>query len=206
MDIGVNLIESYLRLNGYLTLSEFEVQRRAEEGSYESITDVDIVALRLPGELYVADPDAEGCTECELLLIQDPLLALEEDCADVIIGEVKQAEAEFNPAITDHQVLHSVLRRMEWLYDEPLLDVVKALQLTGSHYSPGRGGGRVRTRLVAFGRSKVNDLNTISHTHIVETLLRFFSDFEEAFRPIQFRDPAPAMLRLLLKSGFEVHK
>ena len=37
-------------------------------------------------------------------------------------------------------------------------------------------------------------------------LMGFFSGMEDAFKPVQFRDPAPAMLSLLLKTGFEVSK
>jgi hypothetical protein len=99
-----------------------------------------------------------------------------------------------------------MLRRVEWLYDEPLSRVVSALQEHSLRISPARPGGEIRTRLVAFGRAPDNDLHTISHTHIVRTLLRFFSGTDEAFRPVQFRDPAPAMLSLLLKTGFEVSK
>ena len=42
--------------------------------------------------------------------------------------------------------------------------------------------------------------------NIVATMLSFFEEHEDAFRPIQFREPAPALLSLLLKSGFDVHK
>jgi hypothetical protein len=42
----------------------------------------------------------------------------------------------------------------------------------------------------------------MTHSHMVTTLLGFFSGTDMAFRPVQFRDPAPAMLSLLLKSGF----
>ncbi|MCJ7724892.1 MAG: hypothetical protein MUP76_00680, partial [Acidimicrobiia bacterium] len=117
-----------------------------------------------------------------------------------------QGAAEFNPGIQRHEVLHSMLRRVGWLYDEPLVDVVEALQQHLLRESPARGGGRIRTRLVAFGRSPHNDLHTISHTHIIETMLGFFEGTGDAFRPVQFRDPAPAMLSLLLKAGFEVSK
>jgi hypothetical protein len=201
MDIAVNLVESYLRLSGYLTLSEFEVQRRVESG-FETVTDVDIMAMRLPGDVYAGDPHSGE--DCRLLLIQDPVLELEPDLVDVIIGEVKQGDAEFNPGIRRHEVLHSMLRRIEWLYAEPLDQVVGSVQERGMRRSPARGGGEIRTRLVAFGRSPISDLHTISHTHIVRTLLSFFGGLDEAFRPVQFRDPAPAMLSLLLKSGFEV--
>jgi len=178
MDIAVNLVESYLRLSGYLTLSEFEVQRRAETGEEDH----------------------------RMLLLQDPVLELEPEMTDVIIGEVKQGAAEFNPGIRRHVVLHSMLRRVGWLYDEPMADVVTSLQEDLLRISPARGGGSIRTRLVAFGRSPYSDLHTISHTHIVETMLGFFEGTGDAFKPVQFRDPAPAMLSLLLKTGFEVTK
>lgn len=202
MDIAVNLIENYLRLTGYMTLSEFEVQRRGEDGQFKTITDVDIMGIRMPGEIYLGDPHED----CHLLLIDDPNLQLEDDVIDVIIGEVKQGQAELNPGIKDHVVLHSMLRRVGWAYGEPLEAVVDGLQQNLIHYSPGRGNGRVRTRLVAFGRSDTNDLHTISLTHVVRTMLRFFEEHEEAFRPIQFKEPAPAFLRLLLKAGFAISK
>ncbi len=204
MDIAVNLVEYYLRLSGYLTLSEFEVQRRSDAGEFETATDIDIMALRLPGDVYAADP--HGPRESRLLLIEDPVLQLEHDLVDVIVGEVKQGEAEFNPGIRHHEVLNPLLRRLEWLYDEPLDSVVHDLSDKGLHLSPGRGGGRVRSRLVAFGRSADSNLHTISIAHVVNTLLGFFSGLEHAFRPAQFRDPAPALLNLLLKSGFDVYK
>jgi hypothetical protein len=206
MDIAVNLIESYLRLTGYLTLSEFEVQRKDEAGVFKTITDIDIMAMRMPGEVFIGDPHADD--GCELLLLEDPVLQLEEDCVDVIIGEVKQGGADLNPGIKDHGVLHSMLRRVAWLYAGADLEpVIAGLQANLVHHAPARGGeGRIRTRLVAFGRSASSDLNTVSMSHVVSTLLRFFEDNAEAFRPVQFRDPAPAFLRLLLKAGFEVHK
>jgi hypothetical protein len=203
MDIAVNLVESYLRMSGYLTLSEFEVQRRTDIG-YEAVTDVDIMALRLPGDVHA--PDSLGPEESRLLLLHDPVLQLEPEMTDVIIGEVKQGEAEFNPGIRRHIVLHTMLRRVGWLYEEPLEDVVAALQEDLIRISPARGGGSIRTRLVAFGRAPRCDLNTISHSHVVETLLRFFEGTDDAFKPVQFRDPAPAMLSLLLKTGFQLNR
>ena len=115
MDVAVNLVESYLRLNGYLTLSELEIQGKTEDGSFETLTDVDIVALRFPGAMYAAD--AHDQDEAALLLIDDDELRLEEDVVDLIIGEVKQGEAVFNAGLRRHQVLHAVLRRVEWLLD-----------------------------------------------------------------------------------------
>jgi len=204
MDIAVNLVENYLRLTGYLTLSEFEVQRRDKQGRFKTVTDIDIMGLRMPGDVYLADPHREE--ECEMLLIDDPVLELEPDTIDVIVGEVKQGQAELNPGIKDHGVLHSLLRRVEWLYSDDLDDVIRGLQQRGIHRGSGKGGARVRTRLVAFGRSPFSNLNTIALSHMIATLLAFFEEHEDAYRSVQFREPAPAFLSLLLKSGFDVQK
>jgi len=204
MDIAVNLVENYLRLTGYMTLSEFEVQRRDKKGRYKTITDIDIMGVRFPGDIYIGDPHRSG--DCEMLLLDDPMLKLDDNTIDIIVGEVKQGQAELNPGIKDHGVLHSVLRRVEWLYDADLTDVIQGLQREGIHRTGGKGGAKVRTRLVAFGRSHFSSINTIALSHIIETMLNFFEEHQDAFRPIQFREPAPAFLSLLLKAGFDVNK
>lgn len=204
MDIAVNLVENYLRLTGYMTLSEFEVQRRDKKGRFKTVTDIDIMAIRFPGEIYLGDPHKPA--DCELLVIDDPALELNDDTIDIIVGEVKQGRAELNPGIKDHAVLHSMLRRVEWVYNMSIEDVIQGLQRDDVHIAPGRGGGHVRTRLVAFGRSHYSNTNTLALGHIVATMLDFFEEHEDAFRPIQFREPAPAFLRLLLKSGFDINK
>lgn len=204
MDIAVNLVENYLRLTGYLTLSEWEIQRRLDDGTYKTLTDVDVMAVRFPGATFVGDPHDHA--ECQSMVIDDPVLELEDGMVDVVIGEVKQGPAELNPALKDHAVLHSMLRRVQWVYAEPVTAVIEGLQARGVHTAPGLGGGLVRTRLVAFGRSSVDDLTTISHSHIIRMLLAVFEEHEDAFRPVQFKEPAPAFLRLLLKTGFDVSK
>jgi hypothetical protein len=201
MDIGVSLVEAYLRLCGYLTLTEFGVQGRSPGGGFESITDVDVMGLRLPGDVYAGDPrDADA----HLLLIEDPVLELHPGMVDVVIGEVKQGEAEFNPGLRRREVLHSLLQRVEWLYGESLAAVVDGLIAYHVRMSPARGGGEIRTRLVAFGRSPYCDLHTISHAHIVEAMAGFLSGLGRAFHPVQFSAPAPAMLSLLMKHGFRL--
>lgn len=195
----MNLVESYLRLNGYLTLSEFEVQRRESDGTYKTVTDVDIMAVRMPGEVH-GDHD-----DCDMLLLDDPVLELRPDLIDVIIGEVKQGHAELNPGIKDHTVLHTVLQRAAWLYGDELTSVIESLQRHEIADTAAPGGHvRVRTRLVAFGRADASGLHTVQISHVVGTMLRFFEEHAAAFKPVQFRDPAPAFLRLLLKTGFDV--
>ncbi|NIA24306.1 MAG: hypothetical protein GWP04_01920 [Gammaproteobacteria bacterium] len=204
MEIAVNLVQAYLRINGYLTITEFEVQRRRSDGTYETATDVDIVGLRLPGEVYQGDPHDEH--DCQMLLIRDEELRLGPEVIDVILGEVKEGQAEFNPGLKRREVLHSVLRRLDWLYASSFDDVVDAMHCHGLSEIPARGGGTVRTRLVAFGRSPKTDLHTISLTHVVETMLDYLHRFEDVLRPANYKDPAPALLNLLVKTGFVIGK
>lgn len=201
VDIAVNLVESYLRFNGYLTLSEFEVQARNEQGVFEAVTDVDIMAVRFPGDVVVGDPDGD---EARMMVIEDPALRLEQGQIDVIIGEVKQGAAEFNPGIRRHVVLASMLQRVRSLFTRDLNEVVAELARHDICLAPGRDGGVVRVRLVAFGRSQEHGLHFMGHGHIVRTMMRFISGFDDAFRPVQLREPAAAMLALLVKSGFDV--
>ncbi|NOX22227.1 MAG: hypothetical protein GXP36_03920 [Actinobacteria bacterium] len=199
LEIAVNLVETYLRLTGYFTLSEFEVQRREQDGSYTTVTDIDIMGIRMPGATVVGDPHGVGA---DVIVLDDPILALDSGVVDVIIGEVKQGEAVLNPGIKDHGVLHSMLRRVEWLYADPLPRVVTGLQRNMVHESAARGGGSIRTRIVAFGRAERSTVNVIDTVHIVETIAGFFEEYEAAFRPLRFSEPAPAFLNLLHKMGY----
>ena len=204
MDVSVDLVQAYLRINGYLTVTEFEVQRRLGDGTYETATDVDVIAVRLPGDVFEGDPHEPG--ECRMLEIRDERLQLRPGLIDVILGEVKEGQAEFNPGLKRYEVLHSVLRRFEWLYGEGLGDIVAEVHRKGLAESPAPGGGTVRTRLVAFGRSETSDLHTISLTHVFEALFGYLERFEEVLRPATYKDPAPGLLHLLLKTGFRIGK
>ena len=204
MDIGVELVEAYLRLNGYFTISEFEVLREVTPGSYQTVTDVDMIAVRFPGHIYIADSHTKG--ESPSLLVEDPILDLEPDTVDVIIGEVKQGEAVFNAGMTNHHTLHTVLQRVAWLYEDDVHKVARDLEEHLICYQAEPPDRKVRTRLVAFGRSPVNNLHTISLTHVFEKMIGQFEEHGEALRAAQFKNPAAALIRLLVKTGFDVRK
>lgn len=202
MDVAVNLVETYLRLNGYLTLSEIEVQARNDLGTFDTLTDVDIVGVRFPGDTYVAESTSEP--DARLLLIHDDVLDLTEDRIDVLIGEVKHGDAVFNPTLAHSAVLHSVLRRIAWVYTDGVSGVVDRLVSGGISFDQARGGGEIRTRLVAFGRSTHSGPHTIPIGHVIESIVGFMERYDDVLRSAQFKEPAPALLRLLVKSGFTV--
>lgn len=204
MDIAVNLVETYLRLNGYLTLSEFEIQQKGKGGQWHTVTDVDMVAVRFPGSVYAGDAHTED--ECRFLTIDDDALQLEPDTIDIIIGEVKQGEAVFNPGLTSHAALHTVLARFDWVFAGAVGEVIDRLQSDGVSHDPARHDGSVRTRLVAFGRAPETNLNTMSLTHIFESIYGYMDRFERLLHGAQFKEPAPALLHLLQKTGFRIGK
>ena len=204
MDIGVDLVEAYLRLNGYFTITEFEVLRETTPDNYQTVTDVDVIAVRFPGPIYIADSHGKG--ESPALLVEDPILDLEPDTVDVIIGEVKQGEAVFNPGLKDHHTLHTVLQRVAWLYDDNVHKVARDLEKHLVCYQAEPADRRVRTRLVAFGRSPINDMHTISLTHVFDTMIGQFEVYGDALRAAQFKNPAAALIRLLVKTGYQIKK
>lgn len=205
MDVATDLVEAFLRSNGYLTLSELPIQALNKRGDWETVTDVDILALRFPGRVFLADPHNED--QAAYLEVPGVPLFLEEDTIDVIVGEVKQGEARFNPSIAKHQTLHTALHRLAWIYSEGLLDqVVEDLSDQGVCYTPVRGGGTVRTRLVAFGQADEVTMNVIPIGVILERAVSTLDSHEELLRSARSSSAAASMLKLLHKNGFRLNR
>ncbi len=205
MDTAVELVEIYLRLNGYLTLSEWQIQTLSDSGQWQTLTDVDILGLRFPGNVYLAD--VHDPVQREAMRMTADLLMLEDDTVDVVIGEVKEGEAVFNPAVAHHQTLHTALHRLSWLYGAGDLEgVVKDLGAHGVCYTPARGGGTVRTRLLAFGRASEVTINTVPIGRILERLTTIFETHDKVLRSMKFSNPAAATLNLLHKTGFQISR
>ena len=49
MDNAVALVQAYLRVNGYFTVSEYPIVEASRRGGYRTATDLDILAFRFPG-------------------------------------------------------------------------------------------------------------------------------------------------------------
>ena len=203
MDAASGLVEVYLRVNGYLTLSEWQIQALNRHGQWDTVTDVDILGLRFPGPVYLADshdPEVQST-----LRVDGELLQLEPDTIDVIIGEVKEGEAVLNPALTRHETLHTVLHRLSWLYEDHGLDrVVSELASGAISHSAAPGGGKVRTRLVAFGQAPQATVNTIPIGLILENAAAFLAAHDDLLRSAKFANPVAATLKLMHKVGFGV--
>ena len=80
MDTAVGLVQAYLRVNGYFTVAEYPVLDATGPGGPRTITDLDILAVRLHRA-----PGASGTVDAPL----DPALGAGGG-ADMIVGEVKR--------------------------------------------------------------------------------------------------------------------
>lgn len=205
MDAASGLVEVFLRVNGYLTLSEWQIQALDKEGRWETITDVDIVGLRFPGDVFLADSHDPAIQST--LRVRGDLLMLEPGAIDVIIGEVKEGEAVFNPGLKRHETLHTVLQRLGWLYTAVEMgEVVAGLVSEGTYVSPGPDGTPVRTRLVAFGQARKLTTNTIPVGMILEDSAAFIAAHDHLLRSARFANPVADTLKLLHKTGFLLEK
>jgi len=194
MDTAVGLVQSYLYMNGYFTVTEYPVLELMADGGYRTVTDVDILALRIPGA-------ARGRSDTDLsVLAVDPELDVDRDRIDLIIGEVKEGRAELNSSARDPDVLRAALNRFGAVPDERIGPVIDQLLEDGEAEHPD--GARVR--LMSFGSRPPLKRHTRYHWMLHGDLLGFMhrtiSENWSAAETIQSKDPSLAFLILLEKS------
>src|SRR3972149_3886020 len=93
VNTAVGLVGNYLRLNGYFTVTEYQVQHPVpgQPGKYETATDLDILAIRLPwaAETVLRHPARPGESRCEVLLVDDPHVGVALDLFAAVDGDAK---------------------------------------------------------------------------------------------------------------------
>lgn len=195
-DPALALTVAYLRLNGYFILTEQELHIREPVG-YRALTDIDIIALRPPAA--PGPPHhrlGQRVEECLLVTDVDPTLDVDTSRFEVIIGEVKTAEAGLNPALLTPGALHATLRRTGDLYSIPLDQVVDELIAQGTTITP-----TARVRLVVFaGHGRVGRATTIHLGEMAEFIRNHLHANHDLYRVTRFSDPVIALLELLEKA------
>ena len=137
MDTAVGLVQAYLRVNGYFTVAEYPVLDATGPGGPRTITDLDILAVRLHRA-----PGASGTVDAPL----DPALGAGGG-ADMIVGEVKEGRPHPNPAMRDPAVLEAAFTRFGCCAPTDAARLVAELLETGRTVAPE--GHTIRT--VVFG-------------------------------------------------------
>ena len=199
MDHAVALVETYLRVNGYFTVTEFPVIERMKNGDYRTATDLDILAFRFPGagRLVLSSP---GKSEQAESLEVDPELGCNRDQADMLIGEVKEGRAELNRGARDPAVLRAVLTRFGCCHPQHVPDVVKTLL----HNSCAKTHCGHIVRLVAFGSlpafAETPRCQVITLGHVQKFLCDYMRGHWDVLRHAQFKEPAFGFLLMLEKA------
>lgn len=133
MDSAVAIVQSWLRVHGYFTVTEFPIVDAWRYGGPRSLTDLDVLAFRFPNAAAGSEPNPE--------------LFGTDDQPDMLIGEVKEGRAELNQAARDPCVLAAALERFGCCAPEHVEHLVRELQAHGRAIT--HAGHAVR--LVAFG-------------------------------------------------------
>jgi len=198
MDPAVALVEAYLQINGYFTISEYPVIEARGHDRYNVATDLDILAFRFPG----AGRRMAGSGE-QLRFAPDPMLGVDGAHADMLIGEVKEGRAGLNRAAQNPEVLRTVLARFGCCSPEQARDTSTALIRNGEALT--HGGHRVR--LVAFGSAlghpRRASYRQLSLAHVSAFIGDYLDDHWEALRHVQFKHPALGLLMVLEKARRE---
>ncbi len=197
MDTAVALVQAYLNVNGYLTVTEYPVVELTRHHGARSATDIDVLAIRLPQAGGIVPARSKDHVNG---FVADPVLGVEEGTIDFIIAEVKEGTAELNPGVRDPDVLRAVLLRFGCGPAAEVSERVQELIRRGV----SRTSTNMLVRLLAFGSQAavqpVVPSLEISHAHI----LRFLQDHLRAhwhhFNTMHTHDPAFGQLLLMEKA------
>ncbi|WP_297528719.1 hypothetical protein [Thiohalobacter sp.] len=195
MDHAVALVQAYLQLNGYFTVAEYPVIEAAGRRSYETATDLDMLAFRFPGAGRLV-PGRED----QPLFAPDPALGIDGSEADMLIGEVKEGHAELNRNARNPDVLRTVLARFG------CCDLRHADHTVGELLHAGQAvthsGHRVR--LMAFGTSLPSPpprhYAVLTLGHMIGFIEQYLDSYWPMLRHAQFKHPALGLLMVLEKA------
>ena len=197
MDTSVALVQAYLHVNGYFTVAEYPVLEAYRGDHARTVTDLDILAFRFAnaGHDVIRGRGRRPLGDRAV----DSALGCPPDRPDMIVGEVKEGAARFNPAMRDPIVLEVALTRFGCCPPDLVAEQTRRLLSQGHVVTPG--GHSVR--MVAFGDVSKNDpptsWTTVPMRHVVRFLQSYLKEHWDVLRHAQIRDPVLGMLALIEK-------
>lgn len=201
MNAGVDLVQAYLHLNGYFTITELPVIRKNRQG-YEEVTDLDILAVRFPWAAFTI-PGGKPGPEDDMSLALDYELVPRNGLVDVLIIEVKEGKARVNDSLRTRDALLTALRRVGCAPDDALVAAVDDLRQHGHvRIQPPGGGMQVQFRILAFGEGKPgprNGYHVVPLRHVARFVEGYLDRYHQALMPSDLPEPALGILHLLRK-------
>jgi hypothetical protein len=198
MDTAVALVQAYLNVNGYFTVVEYPVLEAYRQGA-RSVTDLDILAFRFADAGHEVIRGRKHAPLGGHAFEPDPALGCPTDRPDMIVGEVKEGAARFNPATRDPLVLEVALARFGCCSPESAQHLTQQLLSRGRVDTPA--GHSIR--MVAFGAAP--DTAAGEHAiivpmrHVVSYLRSYLRAYWDVLRHSQIKDPTLGLLALLEK-------
>ena len=198
MDNSVALVQAYLRVNGYFTVTEYPVIAARGDGRYRTATDLDVLAFRFPnaGQLV---PGNRPARDEDHFSVDDALMTSSAH-ADMLIGEVKEGRAELNEAASDPAVLRAVLAEFGCCSRDDAPRIAAELIRDGHALLPS--GHRIRMVIfasLASGAGPSAPL-VVSLGHIVQFLRAYIDEHWAVLRHAESKDPAFGFLMTLAKA------
>lgn len=197
MDSAVALVQAYLQVNGYFTVTEYPVLEARPKG-IEVATDLDVLAFRFPdgGRLV----PAAGRGKEQWLAKLDPALHGATGVADMVIGEVKEGRSRINRAARNPDVLRVVLTLFGCCAQSHIDRVIEQLLRHGETDMPSGH----RLRFIAFGASEPDEqarhFQMVSLGHIVQYLQDYLREHWNVLHHAEFKHPAFGFLLTLEKA------
>lgn len=201
MNAGVDLVQAYLHLNGYFTITELPVIRRTRRG-YEEVTDLDLLAVRFPWAAFTVPGGRPGPDDDLSLVLDNALVSKDEREVDVVIAEVKEGKARINDALRHPDALYTAVRRVGCLHEDRVGAVVEGLRQQGRAEAVGPAGAPYRFRIVAFGEGNSGrrpHYEVISLAHVASFVESYLDRYHAVLKPSDLPETALGILHLLRK-------
>lgn len=198
MDTAVALVQTYLQLNGYFTVTEFPVIESSRRGG-RCVTDLDVLAVRFRDAGYDVVRGVHTRPMSDSTFQPDPVLGCPAGEPDMIVGEIKEGAAHFNAATLDAPVLEVALSRFGCCPTTHASHVARELLDRGEAKTPS--GHTIR--MLAFGGAdqphRERQWRTIPMSHVIQFIRRFLRDHWDVLHHAQFKDSTLALMALLEK-------
>lgn len=203
MNAGMRLVQSYLNLNGFFTVSELPVLRELRRGSYDQVTDLDLLAVRFRRAEYVVPRGHPGPAD-DLRLPGDALWADDAHDVEVLIAEVKEGKPRINDALRQPAALQTALRRVGCLPESQMEHCVEQLRRKGvvTLAAAETGGFSLRVRIVAFGdghQGERDGYEVVALQHVARFIDEHLERNHRVLQPADLGDTPLGLLHLLRK-------
>lgn len=197
MDPAVGLVQAYLRMNGFFTVTEYPVVTETRQGS-RVLTDLDLLALRFPG----AGRWIQGSNLDWRTFRLDPSLPDSDQHLVMILGEVKEEKTVFNRNAFHPDVLEAALRR--YACCQNVREAALTLSRKGCLTAPLMVGSPCEIHTMLFGGTdapKRTQTHYVSLRHAAEFLARTIRSHPEVFIAAQPKDTVLDLISIFVKTG-----